>query len=77
MRGGGGELTFCKNYKITIRFFGEKNQEKARTGCRNVWRRRPCSALYLGHADLKREGAKIVMCLTNACHPLLIKGGAH
>jgi hypothetical protein len=25
---------------------------------------------YLGHALLKREGAKTVMHLTNACHPL-------
>jgi hypothetical protein len=32
---------------------------------------------YLGHAPLKGEGAKMVMQLTNACHPLLIKGDAH
>jgi hypothetical protein len=33
--------------------------------------------LYLGHAPLKGEGAKMVMRLTNARHPLLIKGGTH
>jgi hypothetical protein len=71
MRGGEG-LTFCKNCKITIRIFERKNQKNARIG-----RRRPCSALYLGCAPLKGEGAKTVTRLSNACHPLLIKGDAH
>jgi hypothetical protein len=60
MRGGG--LTFCKNCKITIRIFGRKKiRKKARTRRRNVWRRRPYSALYLGRVTLKGEGAKMVM----------------
>jgi hypothetical protein len=71
MRGGG--LTFCKNYKITIRIFRRKFEKKARTGCRNVWRRRPCSFLYLVRMSLKGEGAKMVTCLTNTRRPLLIK----
>jgi hypothetical protein len=79
MRGGGG-LTFCKNYKITIRIFGRKNQEKirkkARTGRRNVWRYRPCSTLNLGLTPLKGEGDKTVTHLSNARCPLLIKGDA-
>jgi hypothetical protein len=76
MRGGGG-LTFCKNCKITIRIFGRKNHKKARIGHRNVWRHRPCSALYMGRTPLKGEGAKMVTHLTNVRHPLLIKGYAH
>jgi hypothetical protein len=32
---------------------------------------------YLGRASLKGEGAKMVMLLTNACRPLLIKRDAH
>jgi hypothetical protein len=32
---------------------------------------------YLGHAPLKREGAKMVTCLTNARGPLLIKRRMH
>jgi hypothetical protein len=31
---------------------------------------------YLGRAPLKKEGAKMVTRLINACHPLLIKGEA-
>jgi hypothetical protein len=77
MRGGGG-LTFYNNCKITIRifwriFFGKKT----RIGRRNVWRHHPCSVLYLGRAPLKGEGAKTVTRLTNARHPLLIKGNTH
>jgi hypothetical protein len=76
MRGCGG-LIFCKNCKITIRIFGRKNQKKARTGHRNIWRRRPCSAINLGGTPLKGEGVKTVIRLTNACRPLLIKGSEH
>jgi hypothetical protein len=67
MRGKGG-LTFCKNCKITIRIFGRKKIRKGKNK-RNVWRCRPCSALYLSRALLKGEGAKMVTRLTNACHP--------
>jgi hypothetical protein len=76
--GGGGGLTFYKNCKITIIIFGRKKIRKsARTGRRNVWRRHPCSAIYLGRALLKGERAKTVTCLTNARRPLLIKYNAH
>jgi hypothetical protein len=77
IRGGGG-LTFCKNCKITIRIVERKKiQKKARIRGRNVWHHRSCSALYLGRAPLKGEGAKMVTRLTNVCRPLLIKGDVH
>jgi hypothetical protein len=53
MRGGGG---LTKNCKITIRIFGRKNQKKARTERHNVWRRRPCSTLYIPRSRALKRG---------------------
>jgi hypothetical protein len=67
MRGGG--LTFCKNCNITIRIFGIKNQEKGKNRAPQCLASPPCSTLFLGHAPLKGEGAKMVTRLTNARRP--------
>jgi hypothetical protein len=58
-------------------FLGEKKLRKRQEQGATMFGTAAPVLPYLGHAPLKWEGAKMVTCLTNVRHPLLIKGDVH